>query len=323
MQKSEKDQFRPVTLQDSPRFVGVKTFMRLPHSKTIEGADFAIVGVPFDSGASFRTGQRHAPEAIRSMSVLLRDYNPALDVSIFEHCGGVDYGDVAVVPGYIEETYARITEGLAPLINTGVVPFVLGGDHCITLPELRAVARKHGPVALVHFDAHNDTEEDFLGKPYYHGTPFRRALEENLLNVEHSIQVGIRGSSSSREEYEASFSLGFEVITMEMIREKGIPSVIRRIHDRVEEMKVFISFDIDAVDPAYAPGTGTLEVGGLTSWEALTLVRGLQGLQIIGGDLVEVLPAYDPTAITAFLAGNIVYEWISLLALRKRSGNSQ
>lgn len=318
MQKGKEHPFRPVTLEQSPRFVGVKTFMRLPYSKATDGIDFAIVGVPFDSGASFRTGQRHAPEAIRSMSVLLRDYNPALDVSIFEYCGGIDYGDLAVVPGYFEETYARITEGLSPLVYAGVVPFVLGGDHSITLPELRAIAKKHGPVALVHFDAHNDTEEDYFGKPYYHGTPFRRALEENLLSVEHSLQIGIRGSSSSKEEYEDSASLGFEVITMAAIRERGIESVIRRIHERVGGTKAFVSFDIDIVDPAYAPGTGTPEVGGLTSWEALTLVRGLQGLQIVGGDLVEVLPTYDPSAITAFLAGNIVYEWISLLALLKQ-----
>ncbi len=320
MRKREEHQFKPVDPGLSPRFAGVKTFMRLPYSKITNGIDFAIVGVPFDGGASFRTGQRTAPEAIRSMSALLRRYNPALDVSIFEDCCGIDYGDVAIVPGYIEETYTRIAEELSPLINTGVVPFVLGGDHSITLPELRAIAKKHEAVALVHFDAHNDMEENYFGKPHYHGTPFRRAVEENLLSVEHSIQIGIRGSLSSKDELEIATSLGFKVIPMAAIRERGIAEVIQTIHERVGKMKVFVSFDIDIVDPAYAPGTGIPEVGGLTSWEALTLVRGLQGLQIVGGDLVEVLPAYDPSAITAFLAANIVYEWISLLALMKQPG---
>ncbi len=314
----QNNQFRPVTLSQSPRFVGIKTFMRLPQSRTFEGADFAIVGVPFDSGASFRTGQRHAPEAIRSMSVLLRDYNPALDISIFDYCGGIDYGDVAVVPGYFEETYARIEQDMTPLLEAGLVPFVLGGDHSITLGELRAIAKHHGPVALVHIDAHNDTTMDFLGQPYNHGTPFRRAIEENLLNVAHSIQVGMHGSSSSHAEYEDAFSLGFQVITMNSIREQGISAIIQQIQDRVGAIKTFVSFDIDVIDPAFAPGTGTLEVGGLTSWEALALVRGLRGLQIVGGDVVEVLPACDPSYITASLAGNIVYELISLHALMKR-----
>ena len=290
--------------------------MRLPHTRSLENIDFAIVGVPFDGGASYRTGQRHAPEAIRSMSALLREYNPALDIPIFEHCQGIDYGDVAVLPGYIEDTYARTVNELTPLVKADVVPFVLGGDHSITLPVLRAIAAHHGPVALVHFDSHNDTEDNYAGKLYYHGTPFRRAVEEKLLDVEHSIQIGIRGSVCAKQELEEARALGFQALPMTAIREQGLPAIIETIRKRVATSKIFISFDIDVVDPAYAPGTGTPEVGGLSSWEALTLVRGLQGLQVVGGDLVEVIPAFDPTAITALLAATIVYEWISLLALR-------
>lgn len=292
--------------------------MRLPHIRVIENIDFAIVGVPFDGGASYRTGQRHAPEAIRSMSVLLREYNPALDIQIFEYCQGIDYGDVAVLPGYIEDTYARTTNELAPLVEAGVTPFVLGGDHSISLPVLRAIAAQHGPVALVHFDSHNDTEENYAGKLYYHGTPFRRAVEEKLVDVQRSIQVGIRGSVCAKSELDDAKALGFQVLPMTKIRERGLSVVIQAIRERVGTSKLFISFDIDAIDPAYAPGTGTPEVGGFSSWEALTLVRGLHGLPLIGADLVEVIPAFDPAAITALLAATIVYEWISLLALNKK-----
>lgn len=292
--------------------------MRLPHTRVPENIDFAIVGVPFDGGASYRTGQRHAPEAIRSMSVLLREYNPALDIPIFEYCQGIDYGDVAVLPGYIEDTYIRTINELAPLVKSGATPFVLGGDHSISLPVLRAIVAQHGPVALVHFDAHNDTEDNYAGKLYYHGTPFRRALEEQLVDVEHSIQVGIRGSVCAKQELEEARALGFQVLPMTEIREQGLPALIETIRKRVGASKMFISFDIDAIDPAYAPGTGTPEIGGFSSWEALTLIRGLRGLSLVGADLVEVIPAFDPAAITALLAANIVYEWISLLAVNKK-----
>jgi len=312
------DSFRPVDPRKSPRFSGIKTFMRLPHVRTTEGVDFAIVGVPFDTGASFRVGARFGPEAIRNISTLLRHHNEVLDVSIFDYCSGVDYGDLPVNPGYIEDSYEMIEEALFPVVDAGVVPIMLGGDHSVTLPELRVIAKKHGPVALIHFDSHSDTGDKRFGRKYTHGTTFRRAIEEELVLVDHSIQVGMRGSIYSRDSLEKAKSLGFDLVTTNEGQELGIDGLMKRILKRVGDAKAFVSFDIDFVDPAYAPGTGTPEVGGFTSSDALHLVRGLKGLNLVGFDLVEVLPQYDPSQITALLAANIVYEFISLIALRKK-----
>jgi len=313
--------YKPVDPIKSPRFSGIKTFMRLPFIKELEGVDFAIIGVPSDAGASFRTGQREGPAAIRKVSALLRHHNPILNISPYEFLSGIDYGDLPVVPGYIEEGYKRIEENLIPVLEAGIVPILLGGDHAITLPELRAVKKIHGRVSLIHFDSHSDTIDEYFGKPYNHGTPFKRAVEENLLLVNNSIQVGLRGSIYSHKHLDIPKDLGFEVITTQEIREIGIKEVIDRIYDRIKETKVFVSFDIDFVDPAFAPGTGTPEVGGFTSSEAMDLVRGLKGLNFVGFDLVEVLPAYDPSEITALLAANIIYEFISLLALNKKKND--
>lgn len=310
--------YKPVDPIKSPRFSGIKTFMRLPFIKELEGVDFAIIGVPSDAGASFRTGQREGPAAIREISALLRHHNPILNISPYDFLSGIDYGDLPVVPGYIEEGYKKIEENLIPVLEAGIVPILLGGDHAITLPELRAIKKIHGCVSLIHFDSHSDTVDEYFGKPYNHGTPFKRAVEENLLLVDNSIQVGLRGSIYSHKHLDIPKDLGFEVITTQEIREIGIKEVIDRIYDRIKETKVFVSFDIDFVDPAFAPGTGTPEVGGFTSSEAMDLVRGLKGLNFVGFDLVEVLPAYDPSEITALLAANIIYEFISLLALNKK-----
>ena len=310
---------KPVDPIKSPRFSGIKTFMRLPHIKKLDGVDFAIIGVPSDAGASFRTGQREGPAAIRKVSALLRHHNPVLNISPFEYLSGIDFGDLPVVPGYIEEGYKRIEETLFPVVDAGVIPILLGGDHAITLPELRAIAKKHGPVSLLHFDSHSDTVDEYFGKPYNHGTPFRRAVEENLLDVDHSIQIGLRGSIYSKDHLEIPKELGFEVITTEEMREIGIENTIERIRNRIGSTKVFLTFDIDFIDPAYAPGTGTPEIGGFTSGDSLKLIRGLEGHNIVGFDLVEVLPAYDPSEITSLLAANIVYEFISLLALSKKN----
>lgn len=313
--------YKPVDPIKSPRFSGIKTFMRLPFIKELEGVDFAIIGVPSDAGASFRTGQREGPAAIRKISALLRHHNPILNISPYDFLSGIDYGDLPVVPGYIEEGYKRIEEGLIPVLEAGIVPILLGGDHAITLPELRAIKKIHGRVSLIHFDSHSDTVDEYFGKPYNHGTPFKRAVEENLLLVDNCIQVGLRGSIYSHKHLDIPKDLGFEVITTQEIREIGIKEVIDRIYDRIKETKVFVSFDIDFVDPAFAPGTGTPEVGGFTSSEAMDLVRGLKGLNFVGFDLVEVLPAYDPSEITALLAANIIYEFISLLALNKKEND--
>jgi agmatinase len=310
--------YKPADPRESPRFTGIRTFMRLPHLKTTEGIDFAVVGVPCDDGASFKTGQRGGPEAIRSVSALLRPYNPNLEVSIFDHCSGIDYGDLPVVPGYIEDSYAKIEEHLLPLFEAGVVPFLMGGDHSITHPELRAVSRKHGAVALVLFDSHTDTQDKYFGRPYNHGTPFRRAVEENLLLPDHSIMVGMRGSIFDAVALKDAEAMGFEVITTESGRAMGTAKLIERIRERVQGCRVFVTFDVDFVDPAFAPGTGTPEIGGFSSHEALTLIRGLTGLDIVGADVVEVLPDLDPSGITAHLAANVIYEFISMLALAKK-----
>lgn len=310
--------YRPVDPRESPRFAGIKTFMRLPHVTTTEGVDVAIVGVPFDTGASYRVGARFGPEAIRSVSALLRHHNEVLDVSIFDHCSVVDYGDLPVNPGYIEDSYKMIEEGLLPILDGGVTPIMLGGDHSVTLPELRAMAKTHGPVALIHFDSHTDTGDKRFGRKYTHGTPFRRAVEEGLILVDHSIQAGMRGSIYSRDSLDDARKLGFDLVTSVEAQEWGIDELIRRIRDRAGDAKAFVSFDIDFVDPAFAPGTGTPEVGGFTSREALRVVRGLRDLDLVGFDLVEVLPQYDLSQITALLAANIVYEFISLIALRKK-----
>lgn len=308
--------YRPTDSKVSPKFCGIRTFMRLPHVQTEENIDFAIVGVPFDTGATVKVGARFAPESIRSNSINLKPHNMFWDLTIFEHCSGVDYGDIPVVPGYIEDSMACIEEGLAPLVENQVVPIVLGGDHSITLPQLRAVAKEHGPVALVHFDSHSDTGDLYFGRPFTHGTPFRRAIEENLIDVEHSIQVGLRGQLYDQHSLIEAKELGLEFITASQMHEMGMAKVVDRIQKQVKTQKTFVTFDIDFVDAAYAPGTGTPEVGGFTSAETLRLVRGLLGLDIVGFDMVEVLPGYDhPAHITSLLAANLVYEFISLISL--------
>lgn len=310
--------YEPADSLKSPRFNGVRTFMRLPNVQDLDNSDAVVVGVPFDTGASFRVGARFGPESIRSASHLLRPYNPGQDVSIFEHLSATDYGDVPVIPGYIEESYKQIQEGLEPIHAAGVVSIVLGGDHSIALPELNAAAAVHGPLALVQFDSHADTYDSYFGKKYNHGTIFRRAVERGLLLPERSIQVGLRGSLYAAGDRGDSRELGFDLVSTDKVRELGISEVITRIRERVGDAKVYISFDLDFVDPAYAPGTGTPEVGGFTSWEAQQFVRGLAGLEIVGCDVVEMYPTYDPAEITAHLAANITYELLSLVACNKQ-----
>lgn len=307
--------YEPANSFVTPRFSGVRTFMRLPNVQDLENSDAAIVGAPFDTGASFRIGARFGPEGIRSVSHLLRPYNPSQGVSIFDYLSVIDYGDVPVVPGYIEESYEKISEGLEEVHRAGVIPIVLGGDHSIALPELRAAAAVHGPLALVHFDSHPDTWDAYFAKNYNHGTVFRRAVEEGLLKPANSIQVGMRGSLYDEEDLEASKSLGFDVLTTDEVRKLGIEETIARIRERVGEVKSYVSFDVDFVDPAFAPGTGTPEIGGFTGREAQEFVRGLEGLEIVGCDVVEVYPHYDsPAQITALLAANVAYEFLSLIA---------
>ena len=312
--------YEPADSFETPRFSGVRTFMRLPNVRDLLNADAAIVGAPFDTGATFRSGARFGPEAIRSASHLLRRYNPSLDVIIFDHLSVIDYGDVPVVPGYAEASYTRISEGLEPIHRAGVVSIVLGGDHSVALPELRAAAAVHGPLALVQFDSHPDTWDSYFGEKHTHGTPFRRAVEEGLLDPAHSVQVGMRGSIYDRGDWRVAREMGFDLVSTDEVREIGIDATIARIRERVGDAQTYVSFDVDFVDPAFAPGTGTPEIGGFTSREAQEFVRGLVGLGIVGCDVVGVYPQYDPAQITALLAANVAHELLSLIALKKKRG---
>lgn len=295
--------------------------MRLPNVRDLDNADAAVVGAPYDTGATFRAGARFGPEGIRSASHTLRRYNPALDVVIFDYLSVIDYGDVPVVPGYAEASQESIARGLEPIHRAGVVPIVLGGDHSIALPELRAAAAVHGPLALVQFDSHPDTWDSHFGKKHDHGTPFRRAVEEGLLDTSRSIQVGMRGTLYDMDDWDDSRELGFDLVPTDEVRELGIPAVIERIRERVGDAKMYVSFDVDFADPAYAPGTGTPEIGGFTSWESQMFVRGLAGLDIVGCDIVEVYPHYDgPGQITSLLAATVAHEFLSLIALKKKGG---
>jgi agmatinase len=312
--------YRPADSLKTPKFCGVRTFMRLPAVRTTEDVDVAIVGIPFDTGASYRTGQRFGPAAIRDISVMIRKHNRALDITTFDHASGVDYGDLDVVPGDIEETYRLIEEGLRPIVDAGVVPICLGGDHSITLGELRAVAGRYGPVALVHFDAHTDTDDEPFGLKYNHGTPFSWAVKEGLIDPSRSISVGIRGSMYHADEVKETEDLGLKVVTADAMRDLGQGEVARRIKERVGDAHVFFTFDIDFVDPAYAPGTGTPELEGFNSHETLALVRDIGSLNFVAFDIVEVLPAFDPAQITAYLAAQVGCEFASFIAVHKRDG---
>ncbi|MDF2000901.1 agmatinase [Peribacillus frigoritolerans] len=311
--------YQPKDSFKSPRFCGVRTFMRLPFVEQIdENMDFVITGIPFDSGQSFRTGARFGPEAIRDFSILLRPYNPEQDINIFDYISGIDYGDVPIIPGYISETYKMIEEELTPVIEKGIIPISLGGDHSITLGELRAIVKKHGPVALLQFDAHSDTWDSYFDQKYNHGTVFRRAIEEGLIDVSRSLQIGMRGGLYGPEDLQDARDLGLEVYTTNDYKRIGVEKMLRVIHERVANGPVFLSFDIDFLDPVYAPGTGTPEVSGASIDDALALVRGLTNIDFVGFDLVEVLPSYDHGQITAAAAANIVYEFITLIALAKK-----
>jgi agmatinase len=302
-----------------PRFEGVRTFMRLPHVTDLRGVDFAIVGVPFDTGGTYRVGARFGPSGIRQESMLLRPYNPALQVNIFDYLSGIDYGDLPVIPGYLPESHAQITETAKALVNSSATPIFLGGDHSVSLPLLRAVASKHGPVALIHFDSHSDLWQGYFGGKDTHGTPFRRAVEEGLLDIKRSTQVGLRGPLYDSQDFNISKELGFEMISGPELHQIGIQETLKRIHARISAGPAYLSFDIDFVDPTFAPGTGTPEVGGFNSYESQALLRGLTGIDFVAYDLVEVMPPYDVAGTTCLLAANLIYEMISLEALKRKS----
>src|SRR5438552_3424519 len=302
----------------SPRFGQIATFMLLPFAESPANLDVALMGIPYDGGTSYRTGARFGPRAVREQSSLIRPWHPVLKVHPFERLRVADYGDIDVVPISIERTYEEIERGVQRVVEAGAVPVCVGGDHSITLPILRAIARRHGPVRVVHFDAHPDTWDEYFGSKYFHGTPFRRAIEEGLIDSRRMIQVGIRGPLYGPEDFAFHQQHGIEFHRIESVKEQGTAWVAERFSRLRTGGPVYCSFDIDAVDPAYAPGPGTPEVGGLTSYEALVLVRALAGMPLVGADVVEVSPLYDgPGQITALLAANLLFELVSVLALKK------
>jgi agmatinase len=301
----------------SPRFGQIATFMLLPAAESPQGLDLALLGVPYDGGVSYRPGARFGPRAVREQSSLIRPWHPVLKVHPFERLRVADCGDVDVAPNSIEATYAAITRRVDEVLAAGAAPLCVGGDHSITLAILRSLARRHGPLGLVHFDAHPDTWDQYFGSKFFHGTPFRRAVEERLVDPRRMIQVGIRGPLYGPEDFAFHDEHGIEVVRIEAVKERGTAEVAERF-GRLRGAPVYCSFDIDAVDPAFAPATGTPEVGGLTSYEALALVRALAGLDLVGADVVEVAPPYDgPGQVTALLAANLLFELACLFALAR------
>jgi agmatinase len=306
--------YRPLDAQVIPRFAGIRTFMRAPHVTDLTGVDVAVYGIPYDTATSYRTGSRFGPEAIRSASALIRPYHPAHDVNVVEALSIVDYGDLPVSPGDTERTYGQVEEALGPIVDAGVFPAALGGDHSVTLPELRVLARKHGPLALVLLDAHADTWEQYFGQRYFHGTTFKRAAEEGLVDAGASLQAGMRGSVYAAEDLQGARDLGFTVLTNVELRALSPQQYAELVRTKVGERPVFLSFDIDFLDPAFAPGTGTPEIAGFSTAEAVGFLRALRGINLVGCDIVEVSPSYDgPGQQTALAAANVLWE---LLALR-------
>ena len=291
--------------------------MRLPHVTDLDGVDVAVCGIPTDDAVSFKSGARFGPEAIRSASVLLRPSHPRLQVDVVETLSMVDFGDAPTIPGYHVETLGKIADFLRPVHEAGVVPLCLGGDHSMVLGELRAAAAVHGPLALVHLDAHADVWEQYYGVKYFHGTVFKRAVEEGLIDPSRSVQAGMRGTLYGASDETASAELGFDALTMWELEELGPQAYGDRVRERVGDAKAFLSFDVDFVDPAFAPGTGTPEVGGPTSGEAMAYLRALTGIDFRGFDCVEMSPPYDPSGITAWLAASACHEMLSLLALAR------
>jgi agmatinase len=301
----------------SPRFGQVATFMLLPAAESVAGLDVALLGVPYDGGVSYRTGARFGPRAVREQSSLIRPWNPVLKVLPFERLRVADCGDVDVVPISIERTHAAIEHRIDEVLAAGARPLCVGGDHSITLPILRSLARRHGPLGVVHFDAHPDTWDEYFGSKLFHGTPFRRAVEEGLIDTTRFVQVGIRGPLYGPEDFAFHDEHGIEVLRIEPIKDNGLAWAVGRLA-RLRGGPLYCSFDIDALDPAYAPATGTPEVGGLTSWEALSLVRALVGTALVGADVVEVSPPYDgPGQITALMAANLAFELLGVMALER------
>ena len=316
----KKDTVQPLDGTKVPRFAGSSTFARLPEIKDVKDCDIAVVGIPFDAGTSFRPGARFGPQSVRQASRHLRtNYHPNYDEEPFKVLQVADAGDLVCNPFKIDEAIKQIEEGATKLLNKVDNIISIGGDHTIAFPLLRSINKKfNGPVALVHFDAHLDTWDTYFGAPYTHGTPFRRAREENLFLDNASMHVGIRGPLYSRDDLKNDEDLGFKIVHCDEFQSQGIDKIIKRIRDRVGSNPLYLSIDIDVLDPAFAPGTGTPEIAGITSREILNVLRGLSGLNLISADVVEVSPVYDHAEITSLAAATIIYEIINLFAKKSR-----
>ncbi|MEH6575959.1 MAG: agmatinase [Amphritea sp.] len=317
MTEQQEKRFSPLPSETVPRYAGIATFMRLPYytPENSAGTDIGLFGIPWDGGTTNRAGARHGPRQIRDSSSLMRKVHPVLNLSPFKLANCADLGDAPVNPLQIEETLGMVEGFVDDLVDRGIMPLAAGGDHLVSLPVLRALAKKHGPLGMVHFDAHTDTWDRYFGDcKYTHGTPFRRAIEEGILDPKRVVQIGIRGGLYSEDDDTWGLEQGIRVMRIEEFNALGIDKVIEVAREVVGDQPTYISFDVDCLDPVYAPGTGTPEIGGLSTLEAQQVVRGLRGLNLIGADLVEVSPPFDPSGATALVGATLMWEMLCLMS---------
>lgn len=306
--------FSPIDASKMPRFAGMPTFMRLPHVTDPTLVDVALIGVPWDAGTTNRAGARHGPREIRNQSSFMRAVHHVSRIAPYELCRVADLGDVETNPFDMIDSMTKITAFFKSVVDAGAVPLAAGGDHLCSLPILRAVA-KDGPVGLIHFDAHSDTNDTYFGdNKYTHGTPFRRAVEEGLIDPKRTIQIGIRGSIYGAEDMAFAEDNGMRVIYIEEFFKLGAEKVVAEIHRVVGKGPAYVTFDVDGIDPSFTPGTGTPEIGGYTTYDAQVMIRGLQGLNLVGGDVVEVAPPFDPSGMTALVGATLMFEILCVLA---------
>ena len=310
---SDDELFQPLGGNEMPRFGGPGTMMRLPAAADAAGLDACFIGIPLDVGTSNRPGTRFGPKQIRAESVMLRPYNMWTRAAPFDSLRIADIGDVPINTFDLKDAVRRIEMFYDSVLTHPVIPVTLGGDHTLTLPVLRSIAKKHGPVGLVHIDAHADINDHMFGEAIAHGTPFRRAFEEGLIDADHTFQIGLRGTGYTAEDFDWARDKGFTVVQAEELWHKSATPLIDDIRAKMGTRPVYLTFDIDSLDPAYAPGTGTPEIGGLTSVQAIELIRGCQGMNLVGCDLVEVSPPYDLQGNTALLAANLIFEMLCVL----------
>lgn len=304
---------QPIGGNDLARFSGPNTFMRLPQAASLEGLDVAVLGIPMDIGTSWRSGTRFGPKQIRSESAMIRPYNMANGAAPFDHLQIADIGDLAINTFSLAESLKIIKDSYDGILAQDVIPVAMGGDHSITLPILRAIAAKHGPVALVHVDAHADVNDEMFGEKETHGTVFRRAYEEGLIVPDKTFQIGIRGSGYAASDFTEAQGWGFRQYPAWELWQQNLTEIGSLIRKSVGDHPVYITYDIDSLDPAYAPGTGTPEIAGLTTPQALQLIHALAGVNVVGCDLVEVSPPYDPSGNTALTAANLLFEMLCIL----------